>query len=401
MPLRKERVLPVNKPDSSTFDCGCDGLEGVELQLDDQITLAIDEADTTVKISRRKAIAYLGGFLLLAACGAPEATPGAPEAGQAATAAPTPAQQLVKLDLAFCSQVLCILPFEVARQRGYFREEGLDVNLIYMRGGPPAITALLAKQLDFIGTPIDLVVRATDEGKPLMMVTSTSRLPFFALITAPGQAETVQAIADLKGKKVGIGAVGSTDDLLLRYLLVQNGLKAEDVEAIPLGPNLFEQLMSGQVDAGMVQEPSLTLGTQRGSRVLVNFMDLKDSQEKLGGPYQFMGLNTRPDVLQDPAKVEQLKGLSRGLIRGNQWILENPGAEIVKFAPEELVSGSNREVFAAALDRHKADLYPADGLLNAESVARVIDVQRKAGLMAAGKEFPPERVFTNQYVEGS
>ena len=401
MPLRKERVLLVNKPDSSTFDCGCDGLEGVELQLDDQITLAIDEADTSVKISRRKAIAYLGGFLLLAACGAPEATPGAPEAGQAATAALTPAQQLVKLDLAFCSQVLCILPFEVARQRGYFREEGMDVNLIYMRGGPPAITALLAKQLDFIGTPIDLVVRATDEGKPLMMVTSTSRLPFFALITAPGQAETVQAIADLKGKKVGIGAVGSTDDLLLRYLLVQNGLKAEDVEAIPLGPNLFEQLMSGQVDAGMVQEPSLTLGTQRGSRVLVNFMDLKDSQEKLGGPYQFMGLNTRPDVLQDPAKVEQLKGLSRGLIRGNQWILENPGAEIVKFAPEELVSGSNREVFAAALDRHKADLYPADGLLNAESVARVIDVQRKAGLMAPGKEFPPERVFTNQYVEGS
>jgi hypothetical protein len=88
MPLCKEQVLPKNKPDSSTFDCGCDGLEGVELQLDDQITLAIDEADTSVKISRRKAIAYLGGFLLLAACGAPEATPGAQEVGQAATAAP-------------------------------------------------------------------------------------------------------------------------------------------------------------------------------------------------------------------------------------------------------------------------------------------------------------------------
>ncbi|HSH77490.1 MAG TPA: ABC transporter substrate-binding protein, partial [Herpetosiphonaceae bacterium] len=149
----------------------------------------------------------MGGFLLLAACGAPSATSES-EQGTAAAGTTEAPRALVKLDLAFCSQVLCVLPFEVARQRGYFAEEGLDVNLIYMKGGPPAITALLAKQLDFVGTPIDLVVRAADEGKPLVMVTSTSRLPFFALITAPGQAASVQSIADLKGKKVGVGAAG-------------------------------------------------------------------------------------------------------------------------------------------------------------------------------------------------
>jgi len=394
-----KQASPVNRHCDTPFDCGCDGLEGVELQLDDSVDVPVDEAGTSVKISRRKAIAYMGGFLLLAACGAPSATSeseqGAAPAGTAEASRP-----LVKLDLAFCSQVLCVLPFEVARQRGYFEEGGLDVNLIYMKGGPPAITALLAKQLDFVGTPIDLVVRAADEGKPLVMVTSTSRLPFFALITAPGQAASVQSIADLKGKKVGVGAAGSTDELLLRYLLVQNGLTPEDVESIPLGPNLFEQLMSGQVDAGMVQEPSLTLGQREGSRVLVNLMNLKDTQEKLGGAYQFMGLNTRPDVLEDPNKVEQLQALSRGLIRANQWMLGVPGAEIVKFAPEELISGNKAEVFAATLDAYKADLYPSDGRIDAEAVARVIDVQRKAGLIAEGKEFAPETVFTNRYVEG-
>ncbi len=132
------------------------------------------------------------------------------------------------------------------------------------------------------------------------MVTSTSRLPFFALVTAPDQAEAITSVADLRGKKVGVGTVGSTDDLLLRYLLRQNGLQEEDVETIGLGPNLLEQLTSGQVDAGMVQEPSLTLSTREGSRVLVNFMNLKETQEQLGGAFQFMGLNTRPDVLEDP-----------------------------------------------------------------------------------------------------
>ena len=394
-----KQAPPVDRHCDTPFDCGCDGLEGVELHLDDSVDVPVDEAGTSVKISRRKAIAYMGGFLLLAACGAPSTT-SETEQGTAPAGTAAAPRALVKLDLAFCSQVLCVLPFEVARQRGYFEEGGLDVNLIYMKGGPPAITALLAKQLDFVGTPIDLVVRAADEGKPLVMVTSTSRLPFFALITAPGQAASVQSIADLKGKKVGVGAAGSTDELLLRYLLVQNGLTPEDVESIPLGPNLFEQLMSGQVDAGMVQEPSLTLGQREGSRVLVNLMNLKDTQEKLGGAYQFMGLNTRPDVLEDPNKVEQIQALSRGLVRANQWMLGVPGAEIVKFAPEELISGNKAEVFAATLDAYKADLYPSDGRIDAEAVARVIDVQRKAGLIAEGKEFAPETVFTNRYVEG-
>ena len=400
MSLLEKIMLRGEPAATSTFDCACDGLEDVDLLAEEPLTLEIDEAGNTVKISRRRAIAYMGGFLLLAACGAPGGTAQTEQTEGTAPAGGEPAA-LVKLDLAFCSQVLCILPFEVARQRGYFEEEGLDINLIYMKGGPPAITALLAKQLDFVGTPIDLVVRATDEGKPLVMVTSTSRLPFFALITSPAQADTIQSIADLKGKKVGVATVGSTDDLLLRYLLQKNGLQAEDVETIGLGPNLFEQIMSGQVDAGMVQEPSLTLGTRQGSRVLLNFMNLKDTEEQLGGPYQFMGLNTRPDVLEDPKKVEQLRGISRALIRANQWMLENPGAEIVKFAPEELVAPDKVEVFVAAIDQYKADLYPADGRLNAESVARVIDVQRQAGLIAADKEFPPEQVFTNEYVQGS
>lgn len=399
MPLDNAQVDHEDLDGLVIYDCGCDGLEGVELELDEQISLPIDEAGGEVKISRRKVLAYMGGFLLLAACGAPAPTAESPGTTTESKAAGS-AQPLVKVDLAFCSQVLCILPFEIARQRGYFKESGLDVNLIYMKGGPPAVTALLAKQLDFIGTPIDLVVQSTAKGKSLMMVTSTSRLPFFALITAPKQASSIQTIKDLKGKKVGIGAAGSTDDLLLRYLLTQNGLKADDVEAIPLGPNLFEQLMSGQVDAGMVQEPSLTLGTQRGSRVLVNFMNLKDTQAKLGGAYQFMGLNTRPDVLKDPVKVARLKSISGALVRANKWILANPGAEIVKYAPKELISGDKVGVFASALDKYKADLYPSDGLLQTDSVARVIDVQRKAGLIPAGKELSPDTVFTNQYVQG-
>jgi sulfonate transport system substrate-binding protein len=112
-----------------------------------------------------------------------------------------------------------------------------------------------------------------------------------------------------------------------------------------------------------------------------------------------MGLNTRPEVLT--AKAETARKLIRGLVKANRWILDNPGEAIVKAAPAEIVAGGDLEVFAAALDRHKKDLYPSDGKLVLDSVQRVIEVQQRSGAIEAGQTVRPEQVFTNQYVTES
>jgi len=355
--------------------------------------------------------ALLGGAAKLAALGAGLAALAAcaPKAAAPAPAAPAPAAQpfggeapaappsgsLEHVELAFCSQVLCVLPYEVARQRGYWAAEGLDVNLVYMRGGTQAINALLANSVDWVGTPIDLVVQTVAKGKQAVMIASTSRLPFFALVVGP-RAGDVRAVKDLAGKKIGVGNLGTTDHLMAQYLLAKEGVSPDAVEFVSLGPNLYDQVVRGQVEAGMVQEPSLTLVERAGGRVLVNFMKLDDTQRFLGGPYQFMGLNTRPDVLA--SKAETGRKLIRGLIRANQWILENPGAAIVQAAPADIVVGGDVDVFAAALDRYKQDLYPADARLVLDSVQRVIDVQQQSGAIEPGQSVRADQVFTNQYL---
>lgn len=364
--------------------------------------------------------AQIAGVASLVAC-APSQAPAGPQAGPTTAAAPTSApaagsgaaaatqqpsaggstaprqQPLEKVELAFCSQVLCVLPFEVARQRGFFEAEGLDVNLTYMRGGTQAINALLAGSVDFVGTPIDLVVQTVAKGKDAVMLASTSQLPFFALVVGPQQAGSVTNVKGLAGKRIGVGNLGTTDHLMAQYLLVKEGVDPASVEFVASGPNLYEQLSRGQVEAGMVQEPSLTLLERNGGRVLVNFMKLEDTQRALGGPYQFMGLNTRPEVLN--TKAETARKLIRGLGSANRWIRANPGEMIVKAIPGELVAGGDVEVFAAALDRYKNDLYPAEGKLVVESVQRVIDVQQQSGALE-GATVRPEQVFTNRYVEG-
>ncbi len=356
------------------------------------------------RVARRAllgATAKIGALLALAACtGKPSAAPAeAPRAAgaPASTGAPgaAPSGVLEAVELAFCSQVLCILPFEVARQRGFFAAEGLDVNLVYMRGGTQAINALLAGSVDWVGTPVDLLIQTVAKGKDAIMIASTARLPFFALAVSP-RASGIQSVRDLAGQKIGVANLGTTDHLITQYLLTKERVDPNSVEFVALGPNLYEQLARGQVEAGMVQEPSLTLVERAGGKVLVNFMRLEDTQRFLGGPYQFMGLNTRPDVLA--TKADTGRKLARALIRANRWMLENPGAAIVGAAPEDLVAGGEVEVFAAALDRYKQDLYPSDGRLVLDSIQRVIDVQQQSGAIEPGQTVRAEQVYTNQYL---
>jgi NitT/TauT family transport system substrate-binding protein len=321
--------------------------------------------------------------------------PGEKAPSDAPVAGP-PAARQDPIELAFCSQVMCILPFEVARQRGFFAADGLDVTLTYMRGGTQAMNALLAGSIEWIGTGFDLVVQAVAKGREVVTIASSSRLPFFALVASPRE-RSITSVKDLAGKKIGVGNLGTTDHLMAQYVLVKEGVDPASVEFVASGPNLYEQLARGQVEAGMVQEPALTLVERAGGAVLVNFMRLEDSQRVLGGPYQFMGLHTRPEVLL--TKADTAQKLIRGLVKANQWILASPGDAIVKAAPEELVAGGDVEVFAAALDRYKRDLYPSDGRLVLDAVQRVIDVQQRTGAIEPGQTVRAEQVFTNQYVE--
>lgn len=333
---------------------------------------------------------------LIAACSRaePPAAPAQPASGGAPVPGPRPAV-LRKVELAFCSQVLCGIPLEVARTRGFWEAEGLDVMITYARGGAQAANTLVSGGVDWIVTGFDVVVQTASRGREIVTIASLSRLPFFALAVSP-RAQGIASVRDLIGKKIGVGNLGTTDHLLAQYLLAREGVDLSSVEFVASGPNLYEQLNRGQVEAGMVQEPSLTLIERAGGKVLVNLMRLEDANRWLGGPYQFLALSTRPEMLE--AQADVARGLVRGLVLANRWVLASPGSEIVKAMPEELVAGGDVDTFATVLDRFKVDLYPNDGRLAAESVERVIQVQAQFGAIEPGS-VDPNRIFTNAYVE--
>src|SRR6266540_1528747 len=190
--------------------------------------------------------------------------------------------QGAQIKLAYCSQLLCGVPYEVARSAGYFKNHGLDVQLVYMRGGSAAMQALVGGAVDYAATALDVAIQAYAKNADIRRFAVTGRLPLFALVTAPKTAGQITSIKQLEGRTVGISALGNADHALTLYLLKQAGADAGKVQFATMGVNLLEALRQAQIDAGLVQEPALTLLQRAGARVLMNGMDLEDAKQHLG-----------------------------------------------------------------------------------------------------------------------
>jgi NitT/TauT family transport system substrate-binding protein len=289
--------------------------------------------------------------------------------------------QVKRIKLAFCSQLLCVVPYEVARAGGHFSNEGLDVELIYTRGGNAAMQSLVGSAVDYAATSLDVAIQAYARGADIRRFATTGRLPLFAAATAPGRAEDIRRVEDLAGKTIGVSALGNADHALMLYLLRRAGVDPTQVQFATLGPNLLEALRQGQVDVGLVQEPALTLVVKAGGRVLVNAMDTKDAERFVGGAYEFMGVAVRTSEIA--ARRPEMEKLARALRNALQSLQTLPPQDLVKALPRELTTGADLGELQEVLVRYRGSLYPTTVAIDLAASNRVSESLKVAGLIPA------------------
>jgi NitT/TauT family transport system substrate-binding protein len=287
--------------------------------------------------------------------------------------------------LAFCGQLLCVIPYEVTRARGHFADEGLDVRLVYTRGGNVAMQALIGGSVDYAGTSFDVALQAHARGAKIARFVSTGRLPLFALASAPKTAKEIRSLKDLENRTVGVSALGNADHILLLFLMRRAGADPNRVRFATIGTNLLDALRLGQVDAGMVQEPALSLITGAGGGVIVNAMDIEEANRHLGGAYEFMGVAVR--VEERERRKDEMARLARALARGLRDTRAIPVKEAVDALPKELITGANRDRLATILDRYRQSLYPDNVKIDLAAANRVADAHKAAGLLAPSADF--------------
>jgi NitT/TauT family transport system substrate-binding protein len=288
-----------------------------------------------------------------------------------------------QVKLAYCSQLLCGVPYEVARSAGIFKNHGLEVELVYTRGGNAAMQALVGGAVDYAATALDVVIQAyANVGAQIRRFAVTGRLPLFAVVTAPSTADKIRSIKDMEGKMVGVSALGNADHALTLYLLKQAGADAQKVQFATMGVNLLEALRQGQIDAGVVQEPALTLLKRANARVLVNGMDPEDAKHYFGGSFEFMGVAVRANEIE--RRRPEMVALTKALAEALKALRGMNGEQLVAALPKEMTTGLDRAELGDILVRHRDALYPETVEIDLDAAKRVERALEVGGLVKAG-----------------
>jgi ABC-type nitrate/sulfonate/bicarbonate transport system substrate-binding protein len=211
---------------------------------------------------------------------------------------------------------MVVIAFTAAKEKGYYREEGLDVDLVVMRD-TLGISALIGGNVDFASMS-GAGLTAILGGVPLRFAFSSFYRPMFWIYAKP----EIQDIKALKGKRIGVTGLGSGPDNLLRETLKRNGLEGgRDAVILALGlpSTVATALRTGTVDAGTISPPFNFAVRDAGFRELVSF--LKEDFVELQG-----SILVHERIFQsDPGLVEKFV---RGTLKGLRYARENKSGTI-------------------------------------------------------------------------
>lgn len=263
-----------------------------------------------------------------------------------------------KVQMAVATFSQSVLPLVVAREKGYYREEDLDVELILMTAAV-ANMALLGGNVDFISSGTS-AVGAIARGAPLRFVFICFNRPMHWLYAKP----EIKDVKALKGKKIGVSAIGASAHFLVQEILKRYGLDASrDATILGVGTtaNRYAALQTGTIDATNLTPPFNFRAQESGLRELVAFVKEDYLVEPAGA------IVVRESLFQsDPLLMEKF---IRGTLKGLLHIRQNRAGTIPILAKLMKI----REDMAAKIYDLVLPGLTADGSMDPELQKKVLE----------------------------
>jgi NitT/TauT family transport system substrate-binding protein len=277
------------------------------------------------------------------------------------------------------SLTVTMLPLAVAREQGFFQQEGLNVELVLM---PAAlnIKVLLSGDIQYASTVGSAVVAAVRGINTRVVMCFVDR-PLLDLVGARG----INSIQDLKGKLVGISSRGGLHDVTMRRILAQSGMEVSQVTLIAVGGQgaMLAAIKSGRIASGLLNPPH-------------NFLAYREGLKNLGFAGNFIripstGLVTTSETLE--RTPDQVRRMIRALTRARAFAKENKAATVTIL--KRFLMLDDEELVARIYDYHKKAETP-DGKIDSALIAETIrDARQTVGV---AKEIQANQVFDFSYL---
>jgi len=266
-----------------------------------------------------------------------------------------------KVRLSISAVDISFLTAGLASKRGFFRDEGLDVEIIRMNANV-SITALSTGDIDYTMI-FASVVRGALRGMPMKVVSSYMDSSTHLLIARP----EYKSLKDLKGKTLAVSTFGATSDVAARMMFKQGGVDPErELKIIPLGTerSRYTALREGIVDVAVLSPPADSEATRLGFNVLSRFF------EHFKLPFTGLGVNTKK--LKE--KPDEVKRMIKAALRANRFVRQNREGTIQTLMDWVHV---DRESAAATYDSTWR-IFSEDGNIAESGLRLVIDQGRQA-----------------------
>ncbi|MDQ7977463.1 ABC transporter substrate-binding protein [Paraburkholderia sp. SARCC-3016] len=290
------------------------------------------------------------------------------------------------------------LPLTIAERRNYFKDEGLDVEISDFAGGSQALKAAVGGSADVVSGAFEHTLLLQAQHQTFREFVLQGRAPQIVLAVSKKTMPNYKTIADLKGKKIGVTAPGSSTAIMASFVIAKAGLTAKDVSFIGVGAGAgaVAALQAGQIDALANLDPVMTKLERAGDiRVISDTRTLADTHAVFGGDMPAGCLYASQSFIDKHPNTTQ--ALTNAMVRALKWLQTASDNDVANAVPESYLLG-DRALYIAAWQHVKPAISP-DGLMAADGPATSLKTLQAFDATVQGKPIDLSKAWTNDFVK--
>ncbi|AOB32002.1 myristoyl transferase [Bordetella sp. H567] len=317
--------------------------------------------------------------------------------GTAAAQSKTPPEKK-EVHIGAASTGITYLPVIIAKQLGYFRDEGIDATIAAFSGGSKALEAMLGGSTDMTAGAYSNTLTMAAKGQKLVTIAAQVVCPGWVFGVSRKNFDKVKSPADLKGMRVGVSAPGSSTHMVVNYILHKAGLKADDVSIIGVGQaaGAVAAVRAGQIDALIVNDPVATVLVDGGDlKPLAEMRTADGNKQVFGADYPESSLYaTKSFVDKNPRTVQ---AVADAIVRAEHWLAKATPQQVVATVPAEYLV-DNKDLYAKSFENSRRCLSP-DGVISDDGARTVRDVLAAFDPSIGAAHIDLAATYDNRYVK--
>ena len=254
------------------------------------------------------------------------------------------------------------LPLTIAEQLGHFSAEGLSVDIRDFEGGSQALKAVMAGGVDVVSGAYEHTIGLQARGLAYQAFVLQGRAPQIAMGVSPKTLPHYRQLSDLKGRRIGVSAPGSSTNMVAKLVLARAGIAAHEVTFVGVGTSAgaLRAFRLGEIDALSNIDPVMTVLEKSGEiRIVSDTRTLKGTRDVFGGPMPAACLYAPSAFIERHPRTCQ--ALANGVVHALKWLQTAGPSDIIKAVPESYMLG-DRGLYLAAFSKVR-DALAIDGLM--------------------------------------